>query len=541
MAMGMKRILGIAMAALLLALAAIPAAASGDSYVLDGLKRVAVPDFYECQSVYQVLKNQDGTSLSLKNPQDLFINEQGFLFIADTGNNRIIKADTAGNVLKVFTEGGGKAFKNPQGLYADAKGNLYIADTDNSRIVHLDAEGGFVEELGVPDDLPSDDTTYYPSKLVISRTGYIYVVRGQNILTLDASNCFRGYLGQTQVGFDLTEFLIRIFASEEQKAAMIKRLAAPYTNIAIDPDNNLYASTLDYKTGEIKKLNSVGTNIFHETGSAESFSINFASLFLSNSYISSTGTAFYGDRRDDEGKDIDSYFVDIAFDDSGIVYALDKNTCRVYIYDQEGNLLGTFGSNGIQRGKFVMPSSIAIDSQENLYVLDANLGNIQLFRPTKYKQMVCEAIDVYYAGKYTQAHELWNAVLAVNENYTLARQGIGKTYLKQGDYQQSMVEFQKAGDVKGYSEAFSKNFYQVFRGNFVLFILLAAVICTVFGFLVYGAIRLSRNILMVHESKKGSRFGYLRTFQLTASAIFHPCETFDNVKYMRQGLKLLVP
>jgi len=532
----------IAAVVLFMALFLLPAAAAeaNDSYVLDGLTRVAVPEMYEFSQALQVFAMPDGEKTTLKNPQDVFINGQGHLFIADSGNNRIVKAETNGTVLAVFTSGNSKEFNNPQGVFADNKGNMYIADTDNSRIVHLDQNGDFVEEFGVPDEMPDDDQVYYPAKIAVSSTGYIYVVRGQNILILDASNRFRGYLGQSQIGFNMTETLIRMFASEEQKATRIKRLAASYINIAIDPDNNLYATTQDYTAGEIKKLNSVGTNVYRSTGASQVFSINLSEMFLSNSYISSGGTAFYGDRKSDTGENIKPYFSDIAFDESGVVYALEKNTCRVFIYDREGNLLGTFGSNGLQKGKFVAPSSLVIDKNENLYILDSNLGNLQVFTPTQFKTAVCQAIDVYFAGKYQEAHGLWQEVLSVNENYTFARKGIGKTYFKEGNYAKSMEEFRRAGDVTGYSDAFAKAFYHYFRENFALVIVLAALALAAVGALIFGLHKLSKNIIVLHDTRNPRRLGYTRSFQLAASALFHPCDTFDNIKYMRGGIKPFV-
>ena len=99
---------------------------------------------------------------------------------------------------------------------------------------------------------------------------------------------------------------------------MTRRTAATYNNIAINENDSLYCASRDSKIGEIKKLNTVGTNTYRKTGGASAFSLNLASIFLSNSYISSSGTAFYGDRKDDDGKTIEPNFVDVAFDSNGL-------------------------------------------------------------------------------------------------------------------------------------------------------------------------------------------------------------------------------
>lgn len=525
--------------AVLLMAGCLPAgAASGDSYVLDGSRRVPVPSVYEAQAAWQTFRTTGGEVLQLRSPQDLFINAQGYLYIVDTGNNRILRADDTGLVDRVYTGPADDPFKNPGGVFVDKNGNLYVADTDNSRIVHLDSEGGLVEIFGVPEELPGENTTYHPAKIAISSTGYIYVVNGQNILTIDSTNRFRGYLGQTKIGFDLTETLIRLFASEEQQKTLSKRLAASYTNIVVDPDDNLYASTLDSRQGEIKRLNSVGVNTFPATGSESRFSIDFSQLLQTNTYISASGTAFYGDRIDDEGKAITPNFVDIAFDENDIVYALDQVTCRLFLYDREGNLLGTFGEKGIQKGMFVQPVSLAVDGEGTVYILDVNLCNIQALKPTRFKNLVQEAITAYYLGDYDGSFALWNEVLAIDENYALASQDIGKTYYKQGEYTEAMTAFRRAGDVGGYSDAFEKNLYQLFRSHFAsaLVILLAAV--AVLGAAVWAVRLSSRRVLMLHEQHGRGRAGFLRTLQLTTSTMCHPCETFDNIKAMRQQIRL---
>lgn len=199
--------------------------ASSDSYVLDGLQRIPAPALYEKDAIFQTFEDANGNVIELSKPQDLYISSQGNIFIVDSGNHRIVKTDKTGKVLNIFGSGDEKGFNNPQGIFVDKNENMYIADTDNERIVHLDYMGNFVEELGKPEGLPYDDTTYNPAKIAISSTGIIYVVKGQNILSIDANNKFKGYIGQSEIGFDLTESLIRIFASEEQKATLVQRTA----------------------------------------------------------------------------------------------------------------------------------------------------------------------------------------------------------------------------------------------------------------------------------------------------------------------------
>ncbi len=95
-------------------------------------------------------------SARLQNPHGIFVDASGNLFIADTGNNCIRKVDAAGIITTVagiggpngsFSGDGGPAIsarlRNPQGIFVDAAGSLFIADTDNSRIRKVNGTAPF--------------------------------------------------------------------------------------------------------------------------------------------------------------------------------------------------------------------------------------------------------------------------------------------------------------------------------------------------------------------------------------------------------------
>ena len=533
----MKAIKKIAIVILSVLLLAQPLTVSADSYVLDGIERIAVPSLYEKEDVYQSFSQENGENVYLSKPQDLFISKKGNLFVVDSGNNRILKLDANGTLLAIFKGTEDQPFNNPQGIFVDENENMYIADTDNGRIVHLDYMGNFVEALGRPEGLPGEDTTYNPAKIAISSTGTIYVVKGQNILSIDANNHFKGYIGQAEIGFDLTEALVRLLASEEQKATLTRRTAATYNNIAIDENDNLYCASRDTTLGEIKRLNSVGINTYRQTGGVSAFSINLSSLFLSNSYISSSGTAFYGDRLDDEGESVEPNFSDVAFDKNGLVYALDSVMCRLYIYDAEGELLGTLGSKGNQKGKFVTPTAVAVAQDGTVYILDSNLNNLQSFKPTAFKQAIEQALTLYYNGEYQASQQYWEQVLAVNENYTLALKGMGQTCYKEGNYAQAIDYFRRAENVAGYSNAYGKQQHDWIRGNFGVFLLILIAVIAACILYVSWLYRNSKKVCYLQDTRHEDRFRYPQLLRLSFATLFHPMETFDNVRYMRGRLK----
>ncbi len=85
------------------------------------------------------------TSAQLNNPADAALDAAGNLYIADFGNHRIRKIDTAGVITTIAGTGAGgfsgdggapaeAQLNGPFGVALDGAGNLYIADRNNNRI-----------------------------------------------------------------------------------------------------------------------------------------------------------------------------------------------------------------------------------------------------------------------------------------------------------------------------------------------------------------------------------------------------------------------
>lgn len=384
---------------------------------------------------------------NINNAQDLFIDSEDNLFIADSGNNRIIKADLNGNALGVFTGPEDKPFNNPQGIFVFRGGHIFVADTGNNRIVHLDSDGVFLEEFIKPDSqLLGRDFVFNPHKVAISPTGYIYTIRHQQLMQIDAFNNFRGFVGSTRVGFSFTRVLLRIFASDEQRSRLARVEPPAFINFTMANDGTIYATTLDYDNGQIKRLNSIGENIYPKK------------MFGELSY-------------NEQGWLDRPIFQDIAVDDKGIISTIDRVSAKVYQYDLDGNLLAVFGGKGNVKGMLSLPRSIVVDSSGNLYVYDANYG-IVIYEPTRFIQTVHEAIKYYDQGEYEQSKVYWENVLMMCENYELAHIGIGNTHYKMKNFADAMDSYLIANDRHNYSQAFSKYRYEKITENFTLVVLI---------------------------------------------------------------------
>lgn len=65
-------------------------------------------------------------------PSGVAVDSSGNIYVADTGNNRIRKISTSGEVSTIST-----GLNGPKGVAVDASGNVYVADTGNNRVVKL--------------------------------------------------------------------------------------------------------------------------------------------------------------------------------------------------------------------------------------------------------------------------------------------------------------------------------------------------------------------------------------------------------------------
>ena len=471
------RMISITIGLLILCLPVTAAAKEAEyDYVLDSEtgRRISVPLTYSVKNVltYEV----DGKPLS--QGSDLFVDDQGLLYISDTGNNRVIKSEKDGDVLGVYAGTPDKPFNKPMGLFVDPDGDIYIADKGNQRIVHLSPDGKQIEEFGNLDSpLLGKEFLFEPANICVSSTGYLYTTKGHSIMTIDANNEFRGYIGSIQIGFDLKRALVRMFATEEQKGRISRELPPSYSNIVMADDGTVFGTSVNTSSEQIIALNSVGMNTF-QTGS-------------------------YGETIDEEGNQIVPYFVDIAVDHNGIVSALEQRSGRIYQFDREGNMTTVFGGTGNKMGQFKMASAIAVDEEGCIYVLDYDRNNIQVFEPTDFIKTVQEAIRHYKEGKYAEAKALWTDVLKIDASYSLAHRGIGKALMKEKKWTEAIGEYREANDMEGYSAAFDEYRMDFIRTKFGVVLSAIAAIVAVCGFAVKRSRKTARDLVDKYTKWQG--------------------------------------
>jgi sugar lactone lactonase YvrE len=85
-------------------------------------------------------------------PNDVITAPNGDIFVSEghgAGNNRILKFDKTGKLIKEFGKlgSGPVEFDQPHALAFDSRGRLFVGDRNNNRVQVLDQDGKFIEEL----------------------------------------------------------------------------------------------------------------------------------------------------------------------------------------------------------------------------------------------------------------------------------------------------------------------------------------------------------------------------------------------------------
>jgi hypothetical protein len=507
-----RTIIALIIVVLLLGMAAAPVlAASDDTYNYSYWgQAVPAPSPY---AFTKVMYGQDWKIGNLSSPQDLFVGKDRNIYIADTGNNRIVVLDEQFRVVHVIAEfdnnGKKDTFNQPEGVFHDSRGHLYVADTQNRRLVELNDQGVLVRLFGEPKStLLREGFQYMPIKLAVDQAERIYVIsRGsyEGIMEFDSDNVFSGFIGTNRVKFNPVDLFWKRISTKAQREQMQQFIPLEFNNLNIDADGFIYTTTSEESSERpIKRLNLSGADILRSRG-----------------YFPPKGDINTLNVGSTPGSSI---FVDIASDVGGMYSALDSKRGHIFTYDKDGNMLYEFGGLGSEQGKFRTPSAIAM-LDESMLVLDKDNNRLTVFGPTRYGSEIRQAVTSLYNGKTEQSTAAWRKVLQLNANFEVAYIGIGKSLLKKGDNQEAVKYFKLGNNREYYSEAFKryrKDIVFEYFGRIVLAVVL-------FIGLIVAAVKWSR------RSVNHSHFKEIGVLKNPFYTMVHPFNGFWEMKYEQKG------
>lgn len=478
---------------------------------------------------------------SLNAPQDIFVDDNGKIYISDSGNDRVVVCDSSfifDFEISAFINENGvhDSLDDPRGLFVN-EDTIYVCDWQNSRIVLFDLEGNFKEIIEAPTaDVMGSDTVFRPVAVAVSDSGMIYVVSSttySGIIALNPDGSFQSFLGAQTTTVSLAVRIRRLLFPSVVTQSYI---STPYKNIAIDEDGLLWATIVfdeeeekmlesailggstDSTYAPVKQLNPRGDDIMVRNG----FFMPAGEISFTSSEMENDPSAY--------GKVFGpSTLVDIALGPNGMWSVLDSKRSKIYTYDSEGNLLFAFGDQGRQLGNLASPVAITY-SGSDIYVLDSSMNSITVFKRTDYGDVIDQALYHNNIREYSTAYSDWQDILRRNINFDAAYVGIGKTLYRQGEYEQAMDYYKMAYETENYSVAF-----QGYRREMVeKYILLIVVIVVAVVILLAKFLKYVGKKNKAGEIKTGKRTLW-EEFLYGFHVIMHPFDGFWDLKHEKRG------
>ncbi len=415
------------------------------------------PDFYTVCKVFT--GNDLKLDTPLKAPESMFAIGD-MLYVCDTGNNRIVQFKRGENeslelVRYIYGYEGGDPeanplFVTPKDVAVSEEGDIFVADYGNNRIVKMDKDLNFLLEFTVPIDAALDPSIpFKPKKLVIDTAGRVYCAAegiNKGLVKYENDATFSGFVGAPKVTFEWTDYIWKKFATQAQRDKMESFVPTEYDNLYIDKEGFIYVVTDGFTEDEwradtaeaVRKLNMMGNDILIRNGEYPIY-----------------GDLYIGTAGQYSGP---SAFQDVTVLDNDVYICLDSNRGRLFGYDDQGKLVFAFGGGGNMEGYFRKAySPTAVEHMGNeLFVLDNLDCSITMFVLTEFGNTVYDAMEQFDEGNYAASETAWRHAMDLNGNYDLAYIGIGRALLRQERYGEAMEYFELKYDDENYSKAFKQ-------------------------------------------------------------------------------------
>jgi DNA-binding beta-propeller fold protein YncE len=428
----------------------------------------------------------------LTNPEDIYYRDSKF-YIADAGNKRIAVVNQDGELLREYLN---PEFQNPTGVFVNDE-YLFVADKDARTVFRIDLETEtVVQKIEKPTSpIFGNNNAFVPIKVAVGTNDSIYIVgegSTNGIIQMNYAGEFVGYLGINTVETSLRKKLYNFFVKDSSLAST--RPSSP-TNIAIGSKGSVLTTNINV-TESFKRLNMSGVNTLPEKTVYPTVEL-----------------------------------ADIWMNEEDYIYIVAVSG-EVYEYDAVGNFLFYFNTKDktIKQslGLTSKPSAIVTDAEGNIYILDKNYNNVQIYQRTVFVDLVHEAVTMYNNGRYLESKPLWEEIIRQNSSFALAHSALGAALTKEKNFQEALEEYYDAKDYDGYSNAFWEIRNQSIQKNLPLWVLII-----VGAFILYKVLRmvLKRHPLPIRIQEHK----LLSDCVLSLRMIRHPLDVIYYVKRKEKG------
>ncbi len=492
------------------------------------------PDAYAANK--SVDYTQMGLDVNLNKPSDLVTDKNEKVYIADTGNNRILVLNRYFEFdfsISTFVndQGNEDALLAPQGVFVTDE-NIWVCDTEQNRLVCFTMTGEFVKIVDAPESqLFSNGDIYKPIAMAIDQYGRIYVVSSttyQGIIVMDSEGEFVGFIGAQAVSVDAWTIIWSRFQTEDQKKYAQSYLSTEFNNITITEEGFIYVTTsaiADEDVGNsIKGKDKEGTylpvKLLNPAGDE---------IMRRNGFWPPAGEIDYSTNKSDTYNG-PSKITDVAVGPEKTWSIIDSKRNKIYTYDFNGNLLFAFGDTGTMLGSITQIGSIVYQG-DTMLILDKGTNTIVVYERTEYGDMLLRAISAENSLDYNYAIECWKAVLQRNSNFDAAYVGIGNAMYRSGEYKEALEYYQVAYETESWSKSYQEVRKEWMSSWFILIlVIIVVVLVAVLKFFGWAA---KVNKRVSTDGKARKTFGQELIYGFYV--IFHPFDGFYDLKHEHRG------
>ncbi len=294
----------------------------------------------------------------LINPYDVAADNQGHVYVVNHGYNVVKFTDDGEYVLDWGIQGSGPGeFELPKGVAVGPGEFIYVTD-DHNRVQKFTPEGEFVRQWGSEGSGPGEFNN--PDGVVVGDDGFVYVT-------------------------DRGNRRVQKFTSDGEYVLEWGGFVTAAQGIALDGSGLVYVAEID------------GVKVFTEQGvfveawdrqltndsydveahpSGQLFVLNFGKKSINK--FTASGQLLDEWRPTGERRGMFSDPSSVAEDASGFIYVADRLNRRIQKFQGNGIFEREWGEVGTADGQFIAPSGIAVHG-EHVFVVDSWNHRVQKF------------------------------------------------------------------------------------------------------------------------------------------------------------------
>jgi sugar lactone lactonase YvrE len=269
------------------------------------------------------------------------------------------------HITSIYTDSQDIALKNPEGVVCNDKSLLIVADTGNARLLRYVFKGNAAVPAAIEANIPQ---LAYPVRVKINSKKEIFVLDGKlrRIIRLTPDGKFNGYIDLQAGSSPATKapksfhidrndnfYILDIFSRQlivlNPQGKALKKFPLPkqigvFSDLAVDSGGNILL------------LDSVNARVFIKRGDTTEFTALTESL---KAYM--------------------RFPANMAVDNRGRIYLVDRNDGKIIILARDGSFLGRLSARGWKEGLLNHPSQICLNDRGQVFVADTSNNRVQIF------------------------------------------------------------------------------------------------------------------------------------------------------------------